>query len=103
MDVTKWEYTKCCLGFHEELAKLGQNGWEIVGIDNNGGSSAVLKRPCGRIHVEEVEVDHNHSKQFSQTELNYDDDRSRQCSVEQGSRGVLKSIDKILDNPLYYY
>lgn len=62
MDVTKWEYTSCCISFDEELAKLGQNGWEVVGIDNNGGATAILKRPCGRIHVEETEEDQNETK-----------------------------------------
>ncbi|HBG37571.1 MAG TPA: hypothetical protein DDW88_10950 [Treponema sp.] len=48
MYITKWEY---CDAFHEsELAALGQAGWEAYGTRN---TTIVLKRPCGRIRLQE--------------------------------------------------
>lgn len=76
MNVTKWEYKaldSSKRNFEETINSLGQDGWEAVAIDG----ICLLKRPCGRIHVEEVVVDPNHSNQFSQTVLNYDDVMSR--------------------------
>lgn len=61
MDVTKWEYkalNSSKLDFEETINSLGQEGWEAVAIDGK----CLLKRPCGRIHVEEVEVNQDQSK-----------------------------------------
>ena len=66
MDVTKWEYKLLRDVFpnpdiaklSETLNALGQEGWEAFPL----GDTSCFKRPCGRIHVEEVEVNQDQSK-----------------------------------------
>lgn len=52
MDITKWEYRKVSTQTHEsELDELGKQGWEAFATDS---AKIILKRPCGRIHVNEI-------------------------------------------------
>lgn len=62
MDVTKWEYKSLNPSkndFDDVISLMGQNGWEAVAMKEG---RCLLKRPCGRIHVEEVEVNLDQSK-----------------------------------------
>ena len=51
MDITKWEYMEAHRDEITKLNELGKQGWEAVGSDNG---TVTLKRPCGRIHVNEI-------------------------------------------------
>ena len=48
--IPKWEY-KTGYGSNE-IEELGKQGWEAVGIFPKSGS-IFLKRPCGKIRVQE--------------------------------------------------
>lgn len=48
MYITKWEYTTAFL--LSELPALGQAGWEAYA---GASGNILLKRPCGRIRLQE--------------------------------------------------
>ena len=61
MYITKWEYTTVYL--ESELTALGQAGWEAYAGDPGPSSRILLKRPCGRIRLQEKKRSPEPSKQ----------------------------------------
>lgn len=54
MDITKWEYKHEGTSDIERLNKLGAQGWEAVAVGGATHCFVILKRPCGKIQVQEV-------------------------------------------------
>lgn len=50
--ITKWEYKRVPISSDcKELTEAGKQGWEAVGMTH--GYGLVMKRPCGKIRIQE--------------------------------------------------
>jgi hypothetical protein len=63
MEIMKWEYIKENMS-QEKLNELGKQGWEAFGAVE---SAVLMKRPCGRLTLREVEKEPEKSKNTRDT------------------------------------